>query len=581
MHLDSNLVPGTPPFFPALLAHVRELALPSLPLDAVVFQSILMCLVAGEKHLLLRAPEQDVRLVIKLAFLTLSSVFGLPTHKLKVRPRSTDLIHTSGAPFLRSLFLPWTAPVDSQDEPKITRTSRNRTRNNATWTRSSSSKPRRSISNPKLTGTITSNPFGDSHEILTSTSSSITTFSTVPKPSKTRAPLPHAFSDPTPLRPRLDAAVALQPRALVISGLENATLPSQRALTRVLAEKRVVLEDEDGDEGYDEVWNLPDGFLMVYVCPIDARERPAIHKTLLDKFAMSATVSPHHSIRALLLSPSRNSASYRNSPALHASPLPQGQVTPTSSPAFLAQPVPLPHHSHSLPLGHHHHVHHPLLQQPLVSPALLHDLRALYNRTHLSPVLSLYASDLFSAARHHPQLDGTLLTAKAMKDAIDLARAGRVIGGDLTGIELVRDDAAYAASVANGNGHAKLEPEFELPESPFTPEPMVTGNGHAHRYQPIEVVIEEVDGESSPTPRGDGVPRTREPEAEVLEVSEADIARIAPRVMTHRLRVRDGPQDEVLGSAMFPAVSEDSGAVLEGIGRSTVKEILVQILAQV
>lgn len=70
MHLDSNhLVPGTPPFFPALLAHVRELALPSLPLDAVVFQSILLCLIAGEKHLLLRAPEQDVRLVVKLAFL--------------------------------------------------------------------------------------------------------------------------------------------------------------------------------------------------------------------------------------------------------------------------------------------------------------------------------------------------------------------------------------------------------------------------------------------------------------------------------------------------------------------------------
>jgi hypothetical protein len=67
----------------------------------------------------------------------------------------------------------------------------------------------------------------------------------------------------------------------VISGLENATVQSQRALTRVLAEKRVVLEDEDGDEGFDEVWNLPEGFIMVYVCPIDARERPAIHRTLV------------------------------------------------------------------------------------------------------------------------------------------------------------------------------------------------------------------------------------------------------------------------------------------------------------
>jgi hypothetical protein len=74
MHpLDSNhLVPGTPTFYPTLLAHVRELALPSMPLDSVVFQSILLCLIAGEKHLLLRAPEQDVRLVVKLAFLVSS-----------------------------------------------------------------------------------------------------------------------------------------------------------------------------------------------------------------------------------------------------------------------------------------------------------------------------------------------------------------------------------------------------------------------------------------------------------------------------------------------------------------------------
>lgn len=66
---SSDLVPGTPTFFPALLAHVRDLAPPSLPVDPVVFQSILLCLVAGEKHLLLRVPEHDVRLVVKLAYL--------------------------------------------------------------------------------------------------------------------------------------------------------------------------------------------------------------------------------------------------------------------------------------------------------------------------------------------------------------------------------------------------------------------------------------------------------------------------------------------------------------------------------
>lgn len=212
----------------------------------------------------------------------MSSIFGLPTHKLKIRPRSASPAEASGAPFLRSLFLPWTTPLDSQDEApsiKTIGTARSR-RNNATWARSSSRKAHRSISNPNelQSGTTRSNPFGDSHEFLPSSlSSGSNPFSTAPRSPKARVPLPHAFSDPTPLRPRHDGSVALQPRALVISGLENAALPSQRALTRVLAEKRVVLEDEDGDE----VWNLPDGFIMVYVCSIDPHERPPIHKTLV------------------------------------------------------------------------------------------------------------------------------------------------------------------------------------------------------------------------------------------------------------------------------------------------------------
>ncbi|KAJ7072041.1 hypothetical protein C8F01DRAFT_1102300 [Mycena amicta] len=355
---DHLLVPGAQTFFPALVAHLQD---SSVAIDPVVFQSILLCLVAGEKNLILRTPEQDVRLVVRLAFLTLSSVFGLATHKLKIRPRSASPANASGAPFLRSLFLPWSSPIESQDEPLASpKTTHKRTRNNAGWSHSGAQRPRRrsvSSSNEPM-GTSASNPFGDSHEALHSTtSSSANPFSTAPRPTKIRTPLPHAFSDPTPLRPKPDRTASLQPRAVVISGLENATLTSQRALTRALAERRVVLEDEDGDETYDEVWNLPDGFMIVYVCPFDGRERPPIDKTLLDKFAMSATIQ------------SRS------------------------------------------PVGHHHHLHHPLLQHPLVPTALLHDLRATYHRTHLAPVLNIYALDLFSAARHHPQLDAMLLTA--------------------------------------------------------------------------------------------------------------------------------------------------------------------------
>ncbi len=68
---------------------------------------------------------------------------------------------------------------------------------------------------------------------------------------------------------------------------------------------------------------------------------------------------------------------------------------------------------------------------------------------------------------------------------------------------------------------------------------------------------------------------TEEPIA-VLDVSEADIARIAPRVMTHRLRVRD-VDDEifygVMSGAVFMSANNDE--------KPTVKSILVQILAEV
>jgi hypothetical protein len=58
--------PGTPDFFPTLLTNIHS-ASPTLPLDSVVVQSILICIIAGDKHLILRTEEEDVGLVAKLA----------------------------------------------------------------------------------------------------------------------------------------------------------------------------------------------------------------------------------------------------------------------------------------------------------------------------------------------------------------------------------------------------------------------------------------------------------------------------------------------------------------------------------
>lgn len=65
--LPTHLI-GTQSFLPALLSYIRDLAAPaSLPLDQVIFQSILLCLIAGDNHLILRTPEEDVGLVVRLA----------------------------------------------------------------------------------------------------------------------------------------------------------------------------------------------------------------------------------------------------------------------------------------------------------------------------------------------------------------------------------------------------------------------------------------------------------------------------------------------------------------------------------
>jgi hypothetical protein len=63
-----------------------------------------------------------------------------------------------------------------------------------------------------------------------------------------------------------------------------------------------------------------------------------------------------------------------------------------------------------------------------------------------------------------------------------------------------------------------------------------------------------------------------------------------PRVLSHRLRVRDGPEEENLGSLVYSAVGSCVACEVRDEGddqtkqntweRSTVKDILVEILAE-
>ncbi|KAF9073617.1 hypothetical protein BDP27DRAFT_1417088 [Rhodocollybia butyracea] len=639
---------GTPNFVPLLLNYIRN-ASPGLPVEPVILQSLLLCLISGNKHLILRTSEDDVGLVVKLAvkvnchvhltyrstrpinqyfFLinssvvfvspyvafslaqhplsqTLSTVFGILTHRLRIHRLTGSLVHDLATiptvpAFLRSLFIP---SPGAQDEASTmtghgTRRYRkrpsSRSHSRSATIRSMASQYTKSLSYPNdldsrkslnyngapSLSLSASDPFGDYNSpniVGTSALSSASrnsSLSAMPHPS-----FPHSYSDPTPLRPVKDPPQMQLPGALVISGLENASIASQRTLVDVLTERRVVLEDDIEIRGKNyrhstksatdtdttnmsSVWPLPQGFLLVYVCSLDERERPPIHKPLLDKFAMSATVSLHPTVRSLAKSFFRP-LSLRSSPIL--SPIPQAaNYPPNSTPPFLSQPLPQRHISPGImtPSNGFHAV---------ITPEAMGQLKETYSQVHIPSTLNLYLSDLFSAARHHHQLEGQLLSVIATNDALELSRAARVLGGDPTGMELVNDildmseDSGSTSTDVGGTttGDDRLSKGL---------------NNIDGTYVVIDPSGTRISTDEQMAPH----------ELPVLDVTQADIARVVPRVLSHRLRVRDGPEDEVLAGAVFGAAfplgsrQEERGRQLDRErNRVTVKELLVRILQDV
>lgn len=66
--------PGMPDFFASILEFVRVTA-PDVPLDPVILQAIVLCVLAGNKHVLLRPREEDITVVQNLAALVSNSIF--------------------------------------------------------------------------------------------------------------------------------------------------------------------------------------------------------------------------------------------------------------------------------------------------------------------------------------------------------------------------------------------------------------------------------------------------------------------------------------------------------------------------
>lgn len=129
--------------------------------------------------------------------------------------------------------------------------------------------------------------------------------------------------------------------------------------------------------------------------------------------------------------------------------------------------------------------------------------------------LDLYLADLFSAALHHPHLDGMYLTVRCRSDAMQILCAWDTIFHSTT---LVNED-----------------PNFSIPGAWFTNENL------------------DID----------------------------DVRAVFNLTVRHRLRVLDGPRQEILSSLIFGAVNETFMGVEWTTGRRTISEILYEITENV
>lgn len=86
------------------------------------------------------------------------------------------------------------------------------------------------------------------------------------------------------------SSTSLLPTAVVVTGLEHSSVPCHRALLRTLLENSVTSDEDSGGAS----WDLPEDFILVYVCPFDPRERPSVHKSLARHLSLIIRLKPKH-----------------------------------------------------------------------------------------------------------------------------------------------------------------------------------------------------------------------------------------------------------------------------------------------
>jgi len=216
----------------------------------------------------------------------------------------------------------------------------------------------------------------------------------------------------------------------------------------------------------------------------------------------------------------------------------------------------------------------PTNPNPILPRDFLPRLRSLSTSDHVNihPSIRLYVADLITAARHHHELDGTMLGVRSVEDAEALVRAHRVLGAGDVGSALIERTAALSITSAAGSTLSLHHPVgADVAVQPHWAEEWSLTTASPRR--PASATSDaEVDWLHF------------DPQAK-WDVSEVDAAKVVPRVISHRLRVRDGPEDELMAGVMFMATAPRILTGIENNGtawrRRTVKEILVKLMVHV
>ena len=246
---------------------------------------------------------------------TLSAIFGLTTHRLKLASHRHGLVYPGPddtASFLRSLFLPSAPRTSTHYDTVYTKRAhaRKKRRSSGSSTQRPSlhhwrASPRPPTPQSPLKNSVALPPRISSNDADSqSAEDPFATFGRSKGAAKDSRPLiirpvPHANTDPLPQ----PSATLEVPEALVITGLEAADSALQRALQRVMTEKRVVLEEAPEVwgrrsstptgtmfHGSQSIYECPDEFIVVYVCALEPYERLALLRSLVRSLGIGVLV---------------------------------------------------------------------------------------------------------------------------------------------------------------------------------------------------------------------------------------------------------------------------------------------------